>query len=452
MNRNRKRKELSLMEELRELELLEEGETVDIPDLEIEDLIEENTMSVIVHCLNPYVHKVGGPVKALPPIWGMEERVRGRGVGEDRAQFIFTSARDLQHVLTKGQWFVNGWMVVETLMGPLGKVELVELHAKNSNSLEYVRALVHIHAEEPLQFRRNARFKSGPTILMELEYEKLLKICFTCKRLTHDQTRCPLENGITQQPLEGSQSGSKEQALRKKLQEKELRAKLALQQRPVNGVVIRSEVEEGGQRRGMNKTHTSSGEHKRKGKRIASTPQLVWKQKGDRGVSKASRSTEESTAQQKSSGVQSAQRSIPRETVETKEPSSVFSRLGGKETEVEAEGSRGCRSSRRSEEDLRVRLSGGSQEGNREGKSSKGSRSLPSVFEKLSGNLFSSPREAIHEGSIASKRRRQSCSDERRSKKAKLGSHEKKEVSPSVFLRLGGVGAGIGGPAGEGEH
>lgn len=111
MNRNRKRKELSLMEELRELELLEEGETVDIPDLEIEDLIEENTMSVIVHCLNPYVHKVGGPVKALPPIWGMEERVRGRGVGEDRAQFIFTSARDLQHVLTKGQWFVNGWMV-----------------------------------------------------------------------------------------------------------------------------------------------------------------------------------------------------------------------------------------------------------------------------------------------------------------------------------------------------
>ncbi|KAJ4894375.1 Uncharacterized protein Rs2_21169 [Raphanus sativus] len=388
MNRNWKRKELSLMEELRGLELLEEGETVDIPDLEIEDLIEENTLSVIVRCLNPYVHKVGGLVKALPPIWGMEERVRGRGVGEDRAQFIFTSARDLQHVLSKGPWFVNGWMVsmdqwtpspgpeflqripfwvrirglpihmlkeqvVETLLGPLGKVELVELHAKNSNSLEYVRARVHIHTEEPLQFRRNARFKSGSTIQTELEYEKLLKICFTCKRLTHDQSRCPLESGIIQQAIDGSQSGSKEKVLRKKLQEKELRAKQALQQRPEKGVIIRSEAEGGGQKRGRNKPHTSTGEDKRKGKKIASTPQLVWKQKGDRGGSKVSRSTEESTAHQKSSGEQSAQRSTPRENTITREPPSVFTRLKGTGAEVEAEGSRDCRHHRIPGEDLR---------------------------------------------------------------------------------------------------
>lgn len=111
MNRGRKRKEPSLLDELKELELLEEGVTVDIPDLEFEDLIEENSLSVIVRCLNPYVHKVGGLVKALPAIWGLEERVRGRGVGENRAQFIFQSEGDLQHVLTKGPWFVNGWMV-----------------------------------------------------------------------------------------------------------------------------------------------------------------------------------------------------------------------------------------------------------------------------------------------------------------------------------------------------
>lgn len=46
------------MEELKEIELLEEGELVDIPDLENNYLIEENTMSVIVRCLNPVVHKV----------------------------------------------------------------------------------------------------------------------------------------------------------------------------------------------------------------------------------------------------------------------------------------------------------------------------------------------------------------------------------------------------------
>lgn len=84
MNRPRKKRKLTLMEELRELDLLGEGEPVEIPDLENEDLIEENSMSVIVRYLNPSVHKVGGLVKALPPIWGMEQRVRGRGVGENR--------------------------------------------------------------------------------------------------------------------------------------------------------------------------------------------------------------------------------------------------------------------------------------------------------------------------------------------------------------------------------
>ncbi|CAN6845472.1 unnamed protein product [Brassica oleracea] len=226
MNRFRKKKEPSLIEELKELELLEEGEMVDIPDLEIEDLIEENSLSVIIRCLNPYVHKVKGLVKALPPFWGLEERTHGRVVGEDMVQFIFNSESDLQYVITKGSWFVNGWMVameqwtpnptvdflkrisfwirirglsihmlkkqvVESLLGPLGRVEKVELHAKNSNSLEYVRALVEISTEEPLQFRRTARFKSCVTYPTELEYEKLLKVFYGCKWLTHDQTKCP---------------------------------------------------------------------------------------------------------------------------------------------------------------------------------------------------------------------------------------------------------------------
>lgn len=220
MLRNRKRKEQSLLEELKEMELLEEGEMVDIPDLEVEDLIEENTLSVIVRCLNPYAHKVGSLVKALPPIWGLEDRVRGRGVGEQKAQFIFRSESDLQHVLTKGPWFFNGWMVsmdqwspnpppdflqcipfwirirglpihmlkkevVDSLLGPLGKVGLVELHAKNSDSLEYVRARVSINTEVPLQFRRIARFRSRVTVPTELEYEK------TVKSLLHLQTVDP---------------------------------------------------------------------------------------------------------------------------------------------------------------------------------------------------------------------------------------------------------------------
>ncbi|KAJ4910865.1 Uncharacterized protein Rs2_05486 [Raphanus sativus] len=226
MFRPKKKKEPTLMEELKERNLLEEGDVVDIPELENDDLIEENSLSVVVRCLNPTMHKVGALVKALPPIWGLEDRVKGRGVGDNQAQFIFQCERDLQFVLSKGPWFVNGWIValdqwspnpgpdflklipfwvrirgipvhllkkqtVEGLFQKYAKVDSVVLHAKNSDSLEYVRARAWIKADEPLQFRRSARFKSGELISTELEYEKLLKVCFTCKKLTHDQNICP---------------------------------------------------------------------------------------------------------------------------------------------------------------------------------------------------------------------------------------------------------------------
>ncbi|XP_019095662.1 PREDICTED: uncharacterized protein LOC104763574 [Camelina sativa] len=228
MNRPRKKKEKSLMEELRELDLLGEGETVNIPDLANEDLIEENSMSVVVRCLNPTVHKVGGLVKALPAIRGMDDRVRGRGVSEDKVQFIFETEADLYHVLFRGPWFVNGWIVsldqwkpnpdpdylnkilfwirikgipihllkrqtVESIIRPLGKVDAVELHAKNSNSLEYVRERTWVKADEPLQFCKVANFASGERVPVELTYEKLLKVCLLCKRLTHERSICPFQ-------------------------------------------------------------------------------------------------------------------------------------------------------------------------------------------------------------------------------------------------------------------
>ncbi|VVB15857.1 unnamed protein product [Arabis nemorensis] len=124
-------------------------------------------MSVIVRELNPAVYKVGGLVKALPLIWGLEDWVQGGGVGDNRVQFIFQNGNDLQYVLSRGPWFVNGWIValnqwcpnpyrsflnqipfwirirgfpihllkkqaIESLVKPLGHVDKVEIHAKNS--------------------------------------------------------------------------------------------------------------------------------------------------------------------------------------------------------------------------------------------------------------------------------------------------------------------------------
>ncbi|CAG7905275.1 unnamed protein product, partial [Brassica rapa] len=257
------------MEELKEMKLLEEGEMVDIPDLEIEDLIEENSLSVIVRCLNPYVYKIGGLVKPLPPIWGLEDKARKREVGENRVQGLPI------HMLKK--------QVVESLLEPLGQVGLIELHAKNSNSLEYVKAQLTINTEELLHFRRIARFKSGVTIPTELEYEKLLKICYTCKRLTHDQSRCTQQINIVQEEERAVQRRSQEQSLRKKLSEKESKAKEALQKVPAKGVVIWNAPTETISRGGKSKAHNTPKEDKRKGKRVASNPQLEWRQRSERG-------------------------------------------------------------------------------------------------------------------------------------------------------------------------
>lgn len=102
---------------------------------------------------------------------------------------------------------------IEFLLGPLVKVEKVELHAKNSSSVEYVRAQVWINTEEPLQFRRIVRFKSGEVVPTELEYEKLIKVCFMCKRLTHDRLYCPLQEGLLQNP-QHQEEGIEEAVLR----------------------------------------------------------------------------------------------------------------------------------------------------------------------------------------------------------------------------------------------
>jgi len=48
---------------------------------------------------------------------------------------------------------------VNSIIGLLGKIDVVELHAKNSPALEYVRVRVWINANEPLQYVKRASFK-----------------------------------------------------------------------------------------------------------------------------------------------------------------------------------------------------------------------------------------------------------------------------------------------------
>ncbi|RID42419.1 hypothetical protein BRARA_J02302, partial [Brassica rapa] len=423
MFRPKKKKELSLVEELKELELLEDGEMVDIPELENDDLLEENSLSVIVRCLNPSAHKVGGLVKALPPIWGLEDRVHGRGVGPDRVQFIFQSDRDLHHVLTRGPWFVNGWIValdqwtptpspdflrkilfwirirglpihllkkkaVDSLVGPLGEVEKVELHAKNSSSVDYVRAQVWIKADEPLQFRRIARFKTGEVIPTELEYERLIKVCFICKRLTHDQTRCP-----TQMHLLGREPPNRDQHGTERGSQRGLQGGSNSQKEIAAPTQARKTTT-----RKISKTPSQRKTVDLKGKGVAGGSTRVWKQKDltkhlreDGAISKSSGESSAPYSRKSSSGKKkNPQNRItpPKET--NRELISVFERLSSAEDNqldhtILLEQSDPNTSNSKA-------LS--TPKDSHEGRSSKGSRSPPSVFERLgSGSRNSSERK-----------------------------------------------------------
>ncbi|KAG2297824.1 hypothetical protein Bca52824_034296 [Brassica carinata] len=468
MYRPKKKKDPSLLEELKELEMLEEGEMVDIPELENEDLIEENLMSVVVRCLNPAAHKVGGLVKALPPIWGLEDRVHGRGVGADRVQFIFQSDRDLHHVLTRGPWFVNGWIVsmdqwtpnpgpdflckipfwirirgipihllkkqtVESLVGPLGKIEKVELHARNSTSVEYVRALVWIDADAPLQFRRIARFKSGEVVPTELEYEKLLKICFTCKKLTHDQDRCPDQPFNPAPPMirvprgrEALKSGSD---FRKDIIQGSSSRSATTAARSLRSQVVPVEK--------PSRSNDQRRKEDNKGKKIAAATSQVWKKKepastpkrSSGGNSKSSReSTVPLTQNTSSSGNRLSADKIKDATSSgaSQELVSVFERLGQKDNSTSKEA--------------------GTSEKSQEGRSSKGSRSPPSVFERLGSlSTSSSGKKRRISELYTSKRRRTSTSGEREGKKARLETREINISPPSIFQRLGSQGRGSDG-------
>ncbi|KAF3505397.1 hypothetical protein F2Q69_00044379 [Brassica cretica] len=279
MYRPRKKKEPSLLDELKELKMIDEGKMVNIPELENDDLIEENLMSVVVRCMNPAAHKVGGLVTALPPIWGLEDKDHGRDVREDKVQFIFQSDGDLHHVLTRGPWFVNGWIVsmdqwtpnprpdflckipfwirirgipthllkkqaIESLVGPLGKIENVELHAKHSISVEYVRAQVWIDADAPLQ-------------------------------LTHDQTRCP-EQPPEQEPATTRLARGRETSRSDKGFRRETITGGSSRSETVAARTLKSQV--------VPVTRTSrSSEHRKKddkkGKNAATPNTQIWKKK-----------------------------------------------------------------------------------------------------------------------------------------------------------------------------
>lgn len=71
-------------------------------------------------------------------------------------------------------------------------VEEIAYDPKISHTKEYIRAKITFHVDKPAKASRKLSVKSGGTVTIEYDYEKIHKRCFHCLRLTHENIRCPL--------------------------------------------------------------------------------------------------------------------------------------------------------------------------------------------------------------------------------------------------------------------
>ncbi|WZZ78866.1 hypothetical protein YC2023_099438 [Brassica napus] len=263
----------------------------------------------------------------------------------------------------------------------------------------------------------------------ELEYEKLIKVCFLCKRLTHDQLYCDMQEDLAVDYWE-SRARSRQNI--------RLEARSSVSRQGKDDNELRNAAKGGHRgtitskselvpRRSTNLSNRRGLE--RKGNNVVGETSQIWKPKSSqsvplKGVGR-SRSTEESPHPGNKSTSQGMMGAGASSGVSQESPS-VFSRLGD-------------------QKDISP------QERQLSGSQRKEDRPSSLVFERLGGHNSSSSIERQIEDTKSSgnKRRRLSRSDERIPKKARLG-REREETPSSVFERLGSSGKGSG-SRGSGE-
>lgn len=84
------------------LNLEEEDEPFDLPDLPEFCSNEQNALSIIGRILNPDHHNILDVVLDMPRKWKIYDRVKGIALSNEKFQFIFKHEIDLKEVLKKG--------------------------------------------------------------------------------------------------------------------------------------------------------------------------------------------------------------------------------------------------------------------------------------------------------------------------------------------------------------
>lgn len=169
----------------------------------------------------------------MPRKWQLYDRVKGVALSKDRFQFIFKYERDLIDVLNRGPHTSNSWSIVldrwvakppEDYLKHLfvwvqmrnipvnhytpeaihdlgqfaGEVIEVPYDPEKAQTKDYVRVLVKFDVSKPLRKVKKITVPGGEEVIIRYDYERLQKRCYTCQRLTHEQSMCPIERARKQ--------------------------------------------------------------------------------------------------------------------------------------------------------------------------------------------------------------------------------------------------------------
>lgn len=91
------------------MSLEEEDKPFDMPDLPEFCSSEKNVQSILGRLLNPECQKMSSLILDMPRKWQMVGRIRGVALTQEKFQFIFKYAHDMEAILAKGAHTYNEW-------------------------------------------------------------------------------------------------------------------------------------------------------------------------------------------------------------------------------------------------------------------------------------------------------------------------------------------------------
>ncbi|XP_048605831.1 uncharacterized protein LOC125583238 [Brassica napus] len=177
---------------LKHLSIEEEDEPFVLPDRPEFYATERNSMSLIGRLLNPHCQKMGDLILDMPRKWQLYNRVRGVALSKERFQFIFKHEHDLIDILNRGVHTFENWSIVldrwmEKPPEDYLKFIMVWVQMRNIPVNHYTPETIEALGEF-----------AGHVVEVPFDPEKAqvkhyvrVQRCYTCQRLTHEQSMCP---------------------------------------------------------------------------------------------------------------------------------------------------------------------------------------------------------------------------------------------------------------------